>query len=56
MKGIGCEDVLTFEKDLRKRHTKLELTPSVAVLDPNALDLPSRDKRLIRTRLEKLQE
>jgi hypothetical protein len=56
LERIGYAEVLAFEARLRKDRGKLELTPSVAVLDPDSLDLPADDKKLIRLSLDRMEE
>ena len=47
LEGIGCENIWLLEKEVRKRHGKLNLTPSIALLDLDSLSLfYLRTKRL----------
>lgn len=45
LEEIGCESILDYESELKRRGGKLALTPSVALLDPDSLDLPIETKQ-----------
>jgi hypothetical protein len=55
LERLGYPKVLAFETHLRKELKKLELTPSVALLDPTSLDLPTIDKTRLRSSLERIE-
>jgi hypothetical protein len=54
LEEIGCERILSLEKQLRKRHGKINLTPSISLLDLDSLDLPPQAKEAARKSLARL--
>jgi hypothetical protein len=54
LEEIGCEDTLSLEEQLRKRHGKLTPTPSIALLDIDSLDLSPQAKEAARKSLGRL--
>jgi hypothetical protein len=54
LEEIGCETILDYESELKRRTGKLALTPSVALLDPDSLDLPIETKQAAQKRLGRL--
>lgn len=44
LEEIGCESILDYESELKRRAGRLALSPSVALLDPDSLDLPIETK------------
>ena len=55
LERIGCPAVLDFEKDWKARKGKLDLMPSVALLDPDSLDIPATEKRRMAVSLNKME-
>jgi hypothetical protein len=51
LEEIGCENILFLEEQLRKKHGKLSLTPSIALLDLDSLNLLPQDKETARKSL-----
>ncbi|MBZ5659863.1 MAG: hypothetical protein LAO08_05590 [Acidobacteriia bacterium] len=54
LEEIGCESILSLEKQLQKRHGKINLTPSIALLDLDSLDLSPQAKEAARKSLARL--
>jgi hypothetical protein len=54
LEEIGCESTLLLEEQLRKRHGRLNLTPSIALLDLDSLDLSPQPKEAARKSLARL--
>ncbi len=54
LEEIGCKTIMDHEFELRRVAGKLALTPSVALLDPDSLDLPIETKQAAQKQLGRL--